>query len=214
MNANWRCSRCGCTGKHYNSNIAGYVCNQCGHPVDSYENEQVRANYDRAILNAKDHMRVGNWQECINIVEPVVNTRPADFRAYSVLLAALTSGYTDYLIQDIYKRNKAADCWDKLMALRKINAYMRDYQSKREQEIRQYYGDRMHLAITLFVIVGLMCLLLPTCCMISGTLSFFLLIAISGITVLNVKKNKPLEVLIKANYLKKTKLDNPFRYDV
>ena len=127
METRWHCPICGCTGRHYNESRMTIVCDQCGHSSDDETSAEERRSFDRAVAFAKEHLRVGNWTECKNLIQPFCYQNPNNAKLYLILLAAETKGYTDYIMEDNDSRRRARDYWDKLERLRSVNTVMRDY---------------------------------------------------------------------------------------
>lgn len=188
MVEHWTCPVCGCSSKHYSSRYMRDACDQCGHPVRDPAADLQRQSIDRTIALAKDHLRVGNWESCIYLIEPLCTKAPADDRLYLILLAAATKGYTDYLLTDAQSamRSKAFAYWEKLYSLHVVNGVMQRYAAARRAElqrtrIKEWYriaGFLLGIGICLIIAgsvsniigvlsflgaVGLICLLFSTC---------------------------------------------------
>lgn len=139
MNNNWRCPQCGCNSYHYSHTRGNKVCDQCGHVIMSTQQMEENIAYDRNIALAKEHLRVGNWDDCIRLVKPLCAKRPADKQLYLILLASITKGYEDFLFCDTNRRKEACEYWRKLINLRCVNGAMKEYalrRRKKEEEMR------------------------------------------------------------------------------
>ena len=146
METRWHCPVCGCPGRHYNETRMTIVCDQCGHSADDETSAESRRSFDRAVAFAKEHLRVGNFTECKNLIKPFCYDNPNNAKLYLLLLAAETKGYSDYFMDDDNSRHAARDYWDKLERLRSVNTVMRDYaREANAKKIARIRGKRTAL---------------------------------------------------------------------
>lgn len=134
MNDRRMCSRCGCSSFHYSSREVRIICDQCGHPFYDPILDHQQQTYDRNLKLAREHLRVGNWDDSKNLVKPLCHHNPSDPQLYLILLASITQGYNNYLCDNIQEQKEAAVYWDKLVSLRSVNSVMRAYAQKRKAE--------------------------------------------------------------------------------
>ena len=126
---------------------------------------------------------------------------------YLLLLASLTKGYDDYLLDgDTNRSAEAASVWDKLERLNSVNQTMRRYAEAREKLRRDRLSSRVSTAAILAagIIVGLL---------VSGALaSWFaaMIVAVCGFFAARriVKHIKPFTAM---RELSKGDDSNPFR---
>ncbi len=126
------CSRCGCTSFHYNRGLMQMVCDWCGHPVDNEQDTQQLMQFDRTYAQAMEHLRVGNWEQVINLLRPLMNQHPSEKKLYAALFRAATHDYDDIEMTDRNRASIASDAWDKLVRLRAVTGEMRVYARRRE----------------------------------------------------------------------------------
>lgn len=126
------CSRCGCTSFHYNRRLMQMVCDGCGHSVDNEQNSQQLMQFDRTYAQAMEHLHVGNWDQVINLLRPLLNQHPSEKKIYAALFRAATHDYEDIEMTDHNRVSIASDSWDKLVRLRAVTGEMRVYARKRE----------------------------------------------------------------------------------
>lgn len=169
MAEHWACPICGCSSKHYSPQYIRDVCDQCGRPVQDAAADQRRQSLDRTIAHAKDHLRVGNWDTCISLVEPLCSQAPADDRLYLILLAATTKGYTDYLLADSQSaaKSKAFTYWEKLYSLRVVNGVMQRYAAARRAELQRIRAKQWYRVAAILLGIGI-------CLIVAGAASAFM----------------------------------------
>lgn len=149
------CPRCGCRSFHYNQNRMRIECDACGCAQTDPQELQLRQQDDRNYRQACEHLRVGNWQQAAQLLQPLMQRRPTDKRLY---LAAFRAATKDF--QDIHAsaplRAMAADAWDKLERLGGLSGEMIRYGMRR----RAYYSEkyrgqqRLHLLCAAISAVG------------------------------------------------------------
>ena len=157
----WRCPRCGNSSKHYSSMRLAEVCDLCGQPVEDQTLISQRQSYDRAMFLAQQHLRVGNWQECRSLLQPLCSQNPADHRLYLTMFEALTCGYSDYLTDwsDRSARSEAESCWDRLQRLNKVSSRMHTYAMERKRVCEQKLLHELHTGLVFALLMSL-CLIL------------------------------------------------------
>lgn len=151
MDGLWSCPACGSRSRHYNRARLAMVCDQCGRAVPDPQQDEQRRQYDRAMQSAREHLRVGNWEQCRSAVQPWLYRYPSEKLMYQLLLAACTKGYTDLLLLDRPTLSQARSCWEKLAVLHGINGVMRDYARRRIHACQQQQLNRSR-RITLIAI--------------------------------------------------------------
>lgn len=206
MEGNWICPRCGCRTQHFSASREQYICDACGFAVLSEIDKRKQEQYTRAIIQAKKHLQVGNWDSCSSIIRPMLNEYPTDSLLYLMLLASLTKGYDDYLFDgDANKRTEAAAVWDKLTRLNSVNQAMRRYADSRLVARQNRLNSRVTTAgiLTAGIVVGLL---------VSGALSsglMLLIVSVCGFfAVKRIGKMKPFSAL---KELSRKNDPNPFR---
>lgn len=120
----FRCPLCGHTRAVYRAH--GMVCELCGTPVINEAAEQQSLQYDRDYSSAMQHLRAGNWNQVISLLQPLTNNRPTDVRLYKALLQASTQ---DFTVLELYGNAKgvAADAWNKIVRLSGLSGEMAAY---------------------------------------------------------------------------------------
>lgn len=207
MENNWVCPRCGCRTQHFSVSREQYVCDACGFSIQSESNRRRQEQYTRSITQAKKHLQVGNWDSCAAIVRPMLNEYPTDPLLYLLLLAALTKGYDDYLLEgDASRRMEAANIWDKLERLHSVNPTMQRYAESRTKVRHDMLSSRVSTAAVLVagIIVGFL---------ISGALSSGLaLIIVSVCSFFAIRSmTKQIKPLAAIKELKRSDDANPFK---
>ena len=174
----WTCPRCGSRNYHYDRARIQNRCSGCGHPVDDQQQMQQMMQYDRTLANAGEHLRAGNWNQAVSLIQPLVRDRPADVRLYQMILKAATREFRDYEMNDPSLRAAASDAWDKLVRLNGLTGEMLHYSRTRYEKhmakmeaIRNKFLTYILIAAGLFFYIGStmatcgegMCLLLAAC---------------------------------------------------
>lgn len=154
MNGAWSCPVCGSRSRHYNRARLALVCDQCGRAVVDPEQELQRRQYDRAMQLAREHLRVGNWDQCRRTVQPWLDRYPAERLNYQLLLATATRGYTDLLLSDFQGAADARGYWEKLAALRGLNAAMTSYAARRIHARKQQLRRTRNVTVTAMLLAG------------------------------------------------------------
>lgn len=149
MSTQWQCSRCGCTSNHYNSQRMGLVCDQCGLLVDDHRLVEAQQALDRAVYAAEQHLRVGNWNEGMQLLRPLCSQYPCESRIYSLLIKAITKGYTDVIVRDNAYSREAWNYWDKLIRLQRVDQAMSQYRAARLCYINRCLTKRFLLSLFL-----------------------------------------------------------------
>lgn len=124
MNEPRICRRCG--GRHfrYDPRQMAEVCVLCRTPVDTAQ----RAQLDRSLALAQEHLRVGNWSEAASTLTSLTSQTPGDVRLYYGLLRAYTHDFSDVELSS--GRVAAADAWDKLVRLGSLSPEMAQYKRR------------------------------------------------------------------------------------
>lgn len=102
-------------------------CDFCGTPFYDLEQEQQLIQYDRTYSQAMSHIAVGNWEEAVALLHPLMQQDPIDKRIYLAVLRALTQNFSDVDINNVSNRKSAAEAWDKLVRLNAITSEMLKY---------------------------------------------------------------------------------------
>jgi ribosomal protein L37E/tetrahydromethanopterin S-methyltransferase subunit F len=206
VESNWICPRCGCRTQHFSVSREKYICDACGFTVQSENDRRKQEQYTRAIVQAKKHLQVGNWDSCSSIIMPMLNEYPTDSLLYLMLLASLTKGYDDYLLDDdVNRRVEASAVWDKLERLNSVNMAMRRYANSRLVARHDMLNTRVSTAgiLAAGIIVGFL---------VSGALSSGLLLMVVSVcgffAVKRISKMKPFSAL---RELSQKHDSNPFR---
>lgn len=72
------CSRCGCSSFHYNRSRMRMECDSCGTPLCDPQLDQQLMRYDRTYSQAMSHLVVGNWEQTIGLLKPLISQYPAE----------------------------------------------------------------------------------------------------------------------------------------
>lgn len=157
MSTAWVCPRCGCNSNHFSSSRCSLVCDSCGTEVKTEVERQEELDFQRKMALAKNHLRVGNWDEAKRIVKPYEHSRPADKQVYLYLLVATTKCFEDYLIEDSAAFQEAEIYWDKLTRLGCVNSAMRNYADDRAAKLkllREEFVTKKTLLITISMVLS------------------------------------------------------------
>lgn len=161
MNHGWTCPQCGGNSYHFSSSRGCMVCDTCGTEMWSEAERNEDLNYQKNMALARQHLKVGNWNEAKRLVLPYANSRPTDKQVYLILLAAVTKCYDDFLIEDPNARTEAAQYWEKLERLGCVNSAMVRYSQRRTDKVkalRTVIEGKRTAAIALDVIMVLVTL--------------------------------------------------------
>lgn len=146
------CIRCGGTSFHYNRHNMRMECLGCGHPLDNEENQDHLMEYDRGYVNAMNHLRAGNWDQTISILQPFLYQYPQDKKLYVAIFRAATEDYQDLLMNDFSRKSRAAEAWNTLLRLNGIVPEMEQYsRSRYEKHMKENFNRRDSIVILLFV---------------------------------------------------------------
>lgn len=211
MNSSWYCLRCGCSSKHYSTRIAGYVCDQCGHPVIEEGDENQRKNYDKTVLLAKEHIRVANYSEAKKLVIPLCSQRPADAQLYIMLFECVTQKYEDLLLHNTVAQREAEGYWDKLMNLDSITPQMQCYQRQRERVMRDEVRIQCEKNEILILIISLVALLIPVVVRFGFWIKTVYITTVV-LLIIVLLCNHPFHTLKRYLYLDRNRYENPFSY--
>lgn len=181
MSTIWVCPRCGCNSNHFSSSKCSLVCDSCGTEVKTEVERQEELNFQRNMALAKNHLKVGNWDEAKQIVKQYERSRPADKQVYLYLLVATTKCFEDYLIEDSVACQEAEVYWDKLTRLGCVNSAMRNYADDRAAKLK-LIKDKFIAKKTLFVTISIVLTILAFLTVICGKIIsiFFIVLAIIG----------------------------------
>lgn len=155
-----RCLLCGCASFHYNPRRMRMECSMCGHSLDNEQEQQRRQTYDRSLLEAEQHLRVGNYDTALSMYNSLKNQYPADSRIYQGIQRAATNDF-QLDVGDITaeKLPVLADSWDKLIRLNSMKGSIRRYGYKiharrveKTQKKKNMCDCIMWLTVILFII--------------------------------------------------------------
>lgn len=166
MSDSWICLRCGCSSNHFSSSKGSLVCDSCGTEIRTEAERQEELNYQRNMALAKNHLKVGNWDEAKRIVKPYEHSRPADKQVYLYLLVATTKCFEDYLINNPVASEEAEIYWDKLSRLGCVNSEMVNYSERRAAKIRsieEKFTAKKTLLITIDVVLSILTFSMMLC---------------------------------------------------
>ena len=166
MSTAWVCPRCGCNSNHFSSSKCSLVCDSCGTEVKTEVERQEELNFQRNMALARNHLKVGNWNEAKQIVKQYKQSRPADKQVYLYLLVATTKCFEDYLIDDSAACQEAEEYWDKLTRLGCVNSAMRNYADGRAAKIKlmkEEFGAKKILLITISIVLTILAFLTVIC---------------------------------------------------
>ena len=181
MSATWICSKCGGNSNHFSTSKSALVCDSCGTEIRTDTERQEELNYQRNMALAKNHLKVGNWEDAKRIVKPYENSRPADKRVYLYLLVATTKCFEDFLLDNPSTSQEVDVYWDKLRRLGCINSAMVNYFDRRAaklREIKEEYTIKKVLLIVISIVLTFIAFSLIVCGEVSGVL--FVALAIVG----------------------------------
>lgn len=202
------CQRCGNKYMRYIPRIAGYRCDQCG-ATDTEDIDSATIAYDKALIKAEEHIVVGNWSQAINSIRYLCDQRPADPRAYQVLLKAYTQNYT-IMPKDCNKKEAAA-CWDKLLRLNNINRELLLYRKKQERILRNEAGEKAYSCVCYSVLFFIMLAITPVAYELS-LVEGIIFTVVDFIIICMLIEKEPVKALKRHIYFQKTRLNNPFEY--
>lgn len=180
MSTTWVCPRCGCNTNHFSSSKCSLVCDACGTEVRTEAEMQEELNFQRNMALAKNHLKVGNWDEAKRIVKPYEHSRPADKQIYLYLLVATTKCFEDYLLEDSVECQEAEIYWNKLTRLGCVNSAMRNYAEGRAAKLKMM-KDEFIAKKALFIAISMLFTVLAFLALICGELISIFLIILAAI---------------------------------
>lgn len=130
------CSRCGCSSFHYNRSRMRMECDLCGTPVYDPQQDQQLMQYDRTYSQAMGHLDVGNWEQAIVLLRPLMSQYPTEKKLYLAVLRASTQDFGDIDMDNTANRAIASEGWDKLVRLNGITGEMIRYSRQRYEKYR------------------------------------------------------------------------------
>ncbi len=213
MSNDWTCPFCGANRNHFNMERNVLVCDTCGNEVQTEFEAGLQLKYEKDIALARQHLKVGNWNDVKRIISPYCVTRPADRMIYLILLDAVTKQYTDYILDNSLLKKEAAGYWDKLERLGCINNVMVDYANARidhMERTRSVNTQTMMLCIVLSSIVSL----IDLCMIMTGTSGsfFFFLLSVLGWYVSYRYYSKTKDEVRGSVFNEGCSSTNPFKY--
>lgn len=181
MDSSWICPRCGGNTSHFSSARSCLVCDMCGTEVRTDAERNADIEFQRNMVLAKRHLKVGNWEEAKRIVKPYESTKPDEKQVYLYLLVAVTKCFEDLLIDNQAKNAEAIEYWDKLKRLGCINTAMLNYSKRREEKIRamrEELNAKRSAIIIINIIVSMIAFCMTVCC--ASVSSLFIILSIIG----------------------------------
>ena len=136
------CSRCGCSSFHYNRSRMRMECDSCGHPVQDPQQDQQLMQYDRTYSQAMSHLTVGNWEQTIGLLRPLMSQYPTEKRLYLAVLRAATQDFMDIDMENAVNRATASEAWDKLIRLNGVTGEMLRYGRQCYEKHREELGKQ------------------------------------------------------------------------
>ena len=130
------CSRCGCSSFHYNRSRMRMECDSCGTPVYDPQQDHQLMQYDRTYSQAMSHLAVGNWEQTIVLLRPLMSQYPTEKKLYLAALRAATQDFGDIDMDNTANRAIASESWDKLVRLNGITSEMIRYSRHRYEKHR------------------------------------------------------------------------------
>lgn len=152
MDNSWICEECGGKSSHFNSSRGCLVCDICGAEVRSKDELNANIVFQKDMALARQHLKVGNWDEAKRIVKPYENSRPAEKQVYLYLLVATTKCFEDFLLDDPVADSEAAKYYDKLKRLGCVNSAMINYAKRRSERIKTIKNDLSRKRLIIIVI--------------------------------------------------------------
>lgn len=125
------CSRCGGSSFHYNRSRMRMECDVCGTPASDPQQEQQLMQFDRACSQAMGHLTAGNWDEALQLLQPLLHQHPTEKRLYLAVLRAATKDFTDIAMANAASRHIASEAWDRLVRLNGVTGAMIRYGRQR-----------------------------------------------------------------------------------
>lgn len=153
------CSRCGCSSFHYNHSRMRMECDLCGTPIYDSQQDQQLMQYDRTYSQAMNHLVVGNWEQTITLLNPLLGQYPTEKKLYLAVLRAATHDFTDIDMENTSHRSTASDAWNKLDRLNSVTSEMLRY-SRQRYEKHRYELDSQKNRILIWIFMAAFCSLM------------------------------------------------------
>lgn len=206
----WTCPRCGANHYHYSPARMALVCDGCGTPIPDPAREQQQQAHDRSYQQALEHLRVGNWDQSISILQGLASQTPADARIYEALLRAATQNFQDLDLTSSTRRSAARSAWDKLLRLGSCSGTMMDYSRRLARRQHARLETEWNSICKLFQAAGVLLVLAGLCALgDSGGLSF-LFVVIAGYCVYAAFQQHPQQLLDRMHAPDPDPRQNPF----
>ena len=171
------CSRCGCSSFHYNRSRMRMECDLCGTPVYDPQQDQQLMQYDRTYSQALGHLDVGNWEQAIVLLRPLMSQYPTEKKLYLAVLRASTQDFGDIDMDNTANRAIASEGWDKLVRLNGITGEMIRYSRQRYEKYRGELNKQRTLILA-WIFSGAFCAI--TAGGLWGTEHYFIAVICTG----------------------------------
>lgn len=147
------CSRCGSSSFHYNHSRMRMECDLCGTPIYDSQQDQQLMQYDRTYSQAMNHLVVGNWEQTITLLNPLLGQYPTEKKLYLAVLRAATHDFIDIDMENTSLRFTASDAWNKLDRLNSVTSEMLRY-SRQRYEKHRYELDSQKNRILIWIFMA------------------------------------------------------------
>lgn len=171
------CSRCGCSSFHYNRSRMRMECDSCGTPVYDPQQDQQLMQYDRTYSQAMSHLAVGNWEQTITLLRPLMSQYPTEKKLYLAVLRAATHDFEDIAIDNTANRSIASEAWDKLVRLNGVTSEMLRYGRQRYEKHRGEL-DRQRTRILIWIFAAALCSIIAG--VLFGAENYFIAVLCTG----------------------------------
>ena len=117
-----------------------FKCAFCDAVFADKTSDKATFKYVAQVYQAKEHLKVGNFERAYEISYKLSDLHPTDPSPYAIMLLSITSKLTVYKLPED-KRNEAADIWCKMEQLNAIAQPMVVYAENMFQK-KDEYGER------------------------------------------------------------------------
>lgn len=159
------CPYCGSAASRYNAARGVTQCAVCGHELPDAARDARLREADQTYRLAMEHLRVGNWQRCVDLLTPLCGQYPTEPKYYRGIIRAASHDLSDvsFVTKNVPEKillDRADDAWDHLKRLHALDSELRAYakrckkaQTARFEKVRRETVGTLALAAAAGVVI-------------------------------------------------------------
>lgn len=138
-----------------------FKCAFCDAVFADKTSDKATFKYTAQVYQAKEHLKVGNFERAYEISYKLSDLHPTDPSPYAIMLLSITSKLTVYKLPED-KRNEAADIWRKMEQLNAIAQPMAVYAENMFQKKMNMVKEKV-ICAAFFIALGVIVLISASC---------------------------------------------------